>query len=167
MGGAAVSRKAGQKKTAEEILGMPHVTLKDVEDIMVAVDQERAESNDGGDDETASKSMSTFSPASVYDTVEASIKYQSYVKRQHKDMESWRKAQGVRIPPDFVYEHSVLPTLSKEELEKLSLHRPNTFAEASQISGITPQSLIYLYHHVRRRNKDRDGRSNVKATAEN
>jgi len=162
MGGAAVNRKAGQKKTAEEILGMPHVTLKDVEDIMVAVDKEREEADDKSSD-----GISTPSPASVYDTVEASVKYQSYVKRQHKDMESWRKAQGVRIPPDFVYEHSVLPTLSKEELEKLSLHRPNTFAEASQISGITPQSLIYLYHHVRRRNRDRDGRSNVKVAAQN
>lgn len=163
MGGAAVKRKAGLKKTAEEILGMPHVTLKDVEEIMMAVDQERTESGDGGD--SSGGSVTTPSPASVYDTVEASVKYQSYVKRQHKDMESWRKAQGVRIPPDFVYEHSVLPTLSKEELEKLSLHRPNTFAEASQISGITPQSLIYLYHHVRRRNKDRDGRANAKVTA--
>lgn len=163
MGGAAVNRKAGQKKTAEEILGMPHVTLKDVEDIMIAVDNERADSDEAED---SRQSVSSPSPASVYDTVEASIKYQSYVKRQHKDMESWRKAQGVRIPPDFVYEHSVLPTLSKEELEKLSLHRPNTFAEASQISGITPQSLIYLYHHVRRRNRDRDGRASVKATAQ-
>ena len=158
MGGAAVNRKAGKKKTAEEVLGMPHVTLKDVEDIMVAVDQENAVES--------TENLSTPSPASVYDTVEASIKYQSYVKRQHKDMESWRKAQGVKIPPDFQYEHSVLPTLSKEELEKLSLYRPNTFAEASQISGITPQSLIYLYHHVRRRNRDRDGRSDSKATAQ-
>jgi tRNA uridine 5-carboxymethylaminomethyl modification enzyme len=125
---------------------------------MVAVDRENAVES--------TENLSTPSPASVYDTVEASVKYQSYVKRQHKDMESWRKAQGVKIPPDFQYEHSVLPTLSKEELEKLSLYRPNTFAEASQISGITPQSLIYLYHHVRRRNRDRDGRSDLKATAQ-
>ena len=96
------------------------------------------------------------SGASIYDTVEATIKYKSYVLRQHKDMESWRKAQGVRIPPDIVYNHESLPTFSKEELEKLSKIRPNTFAEASQISGMTPQSLVYLYHVVSKRIKEKD-----------
>ena len=37
MGGAQMGKKTGTKKTAEEVLMMPHVTLKDVEDIMVAV----------------------------------------------------------------------------------------------------------------------------------
>jgi tRNA uridine 5-carboxymethylaminomethyl modification enzyme len=71
-------------------------------------------------------------------------------------MESWRKAQGMRIPPDLVYEHEKFPTFSKEEIEKLSSARPKTFAEASQISGVTPQSLVYLYHHITRRNRRRD-----------
>jgi tRNA uridine 5-carboxymethylaminomethyl modification enzyme len=74
-------------------------------------------------------------------------------------MESWRRAQGKRLPPDVVYDHDSLPTLSLEELEKLNVNRPNTFSKASQISGITPQSLVYLYHHIQRRNKQRDGKS--------
>lgn len=160
MGGAQLNKKKGQKKTAEEVLSMPHVTLKDVEQIMIDVSKEAAE-NDGNEGANEDALM-TSSPASVYDTVEASVKYQSYVRRQHKDMESWRRAQGLRIPPDVVYDHSNLPTLSIEELEKLSAVRPATFAEASQISGITPQSLVYLYHNVMRRNKKRDGRSSVK-----
>jgi tRNA uridine 5-carboxymethylaminomethyl modification enzyme len=153
MGGAQIDRKIGQKKTAEEVLIMPHVTLRDVENIMRDVASEAwDEAND------SSKTAFEPTPASVYDTVEASVKYKSYVRRQYKDMESWRRAQGLRIPPDVVYDHSNLPTLSIEELEKLSHMRPATFAEASQISGITPQSLVYLYHHVNRRNKERDGR---------
>jgi tRNA uridine 5-carboxymethylaminomethyl modification enzyme len=165
MGGAQMKRKIGQKKTAEEVLGMPNVTLKDVEDIMKAVSKEPdvvVETTDplpSKEVRAMLEAMDNFvpSPASVYDTVEASVKYQSYVRRQHKDMESWRRAQGLRIPPDVEYVHKYLPTLSIEELEKLSQIRPATFADASQISGMTPKSLIYLYHHVQRRNRDRDG----------
>ena len=73
-------------------------------------------------------------------------------------MESWRRSQGVRIPPDIIYDHAALPTLSKEELEKLARIRPSTFAEASQISGMTPQSLVYLYHVVTNRIKDKENK---------
>eukprot|EP00545_Synedropsis_sp_CCMP1620_P007961 CAMPEP_0119018968 /NCGR_PEP_ID=MMETSP1176-20130426/20694_1 /TAXON_ID=265551 /ORGANISM="Synedropsis recta cf, Strain CCMP1620" /LENGTH=213 /DNA_ID=CAMNT_0006973085 /DNA_START=1 /DNA_END=642 /DNA_ORIENTATION=+ len=146
MGGAQMSKKKGEKKTAEQVLGMPHVTLKDVEDVMLSVFEEQGEENERA------------TPASVYDTVEASIKYHSYVESQHRDMESWRKAQGLRIPVDIVYTNESLPTLSNEELEKLNRARPNTFAEASQISGLTPQSLVYLFHHVKKRNRKRDGK---------
>lgn len=160
MGGDAMNRKGreGHKKTAEEILGMPHVTLEAVEKIVNEVQQEEREkalaaSEEEGGDELPSVMQASHS--SIYDTVEATIKYKSYVSRQNKDMESWRKSQGVRIPPDLAYDHAALPTLSKEELEKLSAIRPSTFAEASQISGMTPQSLVYLYHVVTKRIKDK------------
>jgi tRNA uridine 5-carboxymethylaminomethyl modification enzyme len=160
MGGAQMGRKTGVKKTAEEVLSMPHVTLKSVEDIMIAVEKETQEAEGREDIEV------TGSPASVFDTVEASVKYKSYVLRQHRDMESWRKAQGKRIPFDIVYEHKAFPTFSNEELEKLSNVRPTTFAEASQISGVTTQSLVYLYHHVTKRYRKRDGRGGTKAMTE-
>lgn len=169
MGGDAMNRKGreGHKKTAEEILGMPHVTLEAVEKIVNEVQQEEREkalaaSEEEGGDELPSVMQASHS--SIYDTVEATIKYKSYVSRQNKDMESWRKSQGVRIPPDLAYDHAALPTLSKEELEKLSAIRPSTFAEASQISGMTPQSLVYLYHVVTKRIKDK-GTKKVPASA--
>jgi tRNA uridine 5-carboxymethylaminomethyl modification enzyme len=166
MGGAQMSKKTGDKKTAEEVLYMPHVTLKNVEDIMIAVDQEqRAHAEEAGESPRDDVAKAIASPSSVFDTVEAAVKYKSYVQRQHRDMESWRKAQGMRIPTDVAYEHAMFPTFSNEELEKLSAVRPTTFAEASQISGVTAQSLVYLYHHVTRRNRKRDGRSDSKAMA--
>lgn len=164
MGGAKMSKKSGLKKSAEEVLCMPHVTLKDVEDVMIQVEKEKTStgSDEAQDEDTPNM---TGSPASVFDTVEAAVKYQSYVQRQHRDMESWRKAQGMRIPPDLDYEHEKFPTFSKEELEKLARLRPTTFAEASKISGVTPQSLVYLYHYVTGRNRKRDGRSDSKKLA--
>jgi tRNA uridine 5-carboxymethylaminomethyl modification enzyme len=166
MGGDAMNRKGreGHKKSAEQILGMPHVTLSSVEKVIHDVQTEErqkalvAAELEAAAEDTEIPNVMEPSTASIYDTVEATIKYKSYVTRQNKDMESWRKSQGVRIPPDIIYDHALLPTLSKEELEKLSTIRPATFAEASQISGITPQSLVFLYHQVTKRNKGRDNK---------
>jgi len=164
MGGSQMNKRTGTKKSAEQVLQMPHVTLQNVEDIMLAVDRERREEKTSEDEEVDESFEFTGSPASVFDSVEAAVKYRSYAERQHKDMESWRKAQGMRIPPDIVYEHKLFPTFSKEELEKLAIARPETFADASKISGVTPQSLVYLYHHVTKRNQMRDRRKNARAT---
>jgi len=139
-GDTAYSIKAKhQKKSAEQILQMPHVTLRDVEHVI-------------------KDHHKTFqpSPSFAYETIEASIKYQNYVHRQEKDMEIWRKAQGLSLPPDIEYSLDIFPTFSAEEIEKLNLFRPSTFSEASSISGITPQSLVYLYHYVNRYKKNRD-----------
>ena len=135
MGGAQMTRKVGNKKTAVEILSMPHVTLSAVEAIMTEVNEEQRAL-----DESVEKFLPTS--VSVFDTVEAAITYQSYEQRQHKDMESWRRAQGFRIPPDVIYDSTSLPTLSAEELEKLRAIRPSTFAEASQISGYVVNIFI-------------------------
>jgi tRNA uridine 5-carboxymethylaminomethyl modification enzyme len=158
MGGVAAHRpgRESHKKSAEEVLGMPNVSLKMVEDIMVDVLNEKQSTTDRESSDEYNDFGATMipTPSSVYDTVEASVKYKSYVVRQEKDIESWRRAQGVRIPLNIIYDHAKMPTFSKEEIEKLDRFRPTTFAEASQISGLTPQSLVYLYHHVMKLNKE-------------
>jgi tRNA uridine 5-carboxymethylaminomethyl modification enzyme len=157
MGGAELERKGSQRKTAVDIVNMPHVTLKDVEDIMLTVTEERRKNPpvEEMDGVVRTLEVEDFSPTPLlaYDTVEASVKYETYKQRQHKDMESWRRAQGLRIPPDIVYDLRNLPQLNLEEIEKLNKIRPKTFAEASRISGLTPQSLVFLYYTVIRQNK--------------
>lgn len=187
-GGSQVQKKQGQKKTAAEVLAMPKTTLDKVEDIMIQVQKERKAEHEVAAAAAAALVPSPTeesdydfdfapkveeievmdpSPASIYDTVEAAVKYQVFERRQHRDMESWRRAQGSRIPPDMVYSLETLPTLKKEEIEKLNRARPKTFAEASQISGLTPQSLVYVYHYVKRRNQQRErGTSNTETKAE-
>jgi len=87
-------------------------------------------------------------PGFARDTVEALAKYAKYLDRQEREMEHWAKNQQVAIPIDFEYTRASLPSLSSEEIEKLARERPRTFREASLISGVTPNSLVYLYHLV-------------------
>lgn len=133
--GTNSKKVSGNKKTAEEVLRMPHVNLDMVEKVM---------KEKGGDGFVET-------PVFARDTVEASVKYSSYLARQDKDMESWRMSQNLPIPVNIAYDRAAFPTLKQEELEKLQSLRPSTFKEANLIPGMTPQSLVVLYHHVTRR----------------
>jgi len=134
-------KRLGTKKTAEEVLKMPHVSLDEVEAIVVS-------GTDG------------FSPIETNsrDTVEATVKYSSYLRRQIAEMDSWRKSQGLVIPGDIAFDRVSFPGLKEEELVLLKKHRPSTLGDMQMIQGITPQGLLYVQQFVRRRSKERDRR---------
>ena len=74
---------------------------------------------------------------------------------QEKEIEKMRANSHVRIPDAFDY--SSLPCLSTEEVEKFTSERPETLEHASNIPGVTPKALLYLYQgvqlHVRKQAK--------------
>ena len=72
------------------------------------------------------------------------------LERQEAEIKHWRRNQELEIPLSIEYKPEVFPCLSSEELEKLQYTRPRNFQEASQISGLTPHSLVYLYQQVRK-----------------
>lgn len=79
------------------------------------------------------------------DQLRIRAKYQDYLRKQEEQIARSKKALGLEIPKDFVYEGI---GLSLEVVEKLSLHRPKNLGEASRISGITPASLEVLELHL-------------------
>jgi tRNA uridine 5-carboxymethylaminomethyl modification enzyme len=54
----------------------------------------------------------------------------------------------VRIPSDLRVER--LQGLSREVLEKLVLHRPETLGQASRIPGVTPAAVTLLHLLIHR-----------------
>ena len=74
--------------------------------------------------------------------VETEIKYAGYLDQQRRSIEKLRKAEGRRIPADFVY--IGISGLSRELQEKLNRVRPQTIGQASRISGVTPAALTLL-----------------------
>ena len=138
-------RGDGKQKTAQEVLSMPDVTLEDIVSILRKVGESRDDSSLSGFDV----------PPLVWDTVEATSKYSNYLSRQDDEMNKWRKNGALLIPEHIEYTQEVFPAFSKEELERLQLHRPPTLQAASQLQGLTPHSLVYLYNHVTRRMNSR------------
>ena len=45
--------------------------------------------------------------------------------------------------------------LGRRQVQKLSLARPRTLREASQISGVTPSSVLVLLAHIRNKGGQR------------
>ena len=92
-----------------------------------------------------------WDPARERDLLLFDLRYAPYREREARLLEGQRGWDQVRIPVDAHFEH--LHGLSKEVLEKLTLHRPETLGQASRIPGITPAAVTLLHlliHHSRR-----------------
>lgn len=140
----------GQKKSANEVLSMPNISLDDI----VAAIQKIGKGETGLPDTIAppvDEILATFTvPRAVHDTLEASAKYRNYLSRQEEEMERWKAGAFVKIPNTLKYNRATFPSFSSEELEKLAYHRPETLHAASQLQGITPHSLVYLHNYITR-----------------
>ena len=147
----------GQEEDLEkELLGFRDAA--EGEDEVGAAGQRGAAEEDGEEEEDAGASPSfsastlrafTVSPL-VYETVEATCKYSNYLSRQEEEMAKWRRGGALLLPADIDYSHASFPAFSAEEIEVLRRDRPATLHEASQIQGLTPHTLVYLYNYVTR-----------------
>lgn len=83
--------------------------------------------------------------------VENRVKYSGYIEQQIQEAERTKKAEHRTIPADLDFR--TIRGLTREIVEKLDRIRPQTFAQAQRISGITPAalSLLRIYLEKRRR----------------
>ncbi len=85
-------------------------------------------------------------PRRVCLTVEVSVKYDGYIKREIAEVERQRKLELKRLPQELDY--LSLKGLRIEAAQKLNRFRPMTIGQASRISGVNPADisvlLIYL-----------------------
>lgn len=95
-------------------------------------------------------------PDEVIEQVNINIKYDGYIKRQIKQVESFKKLENKKLEKDFDYE--AVSGLRIEARQKLKLYRPVSIGQASRISGVSPADisvlLVYLeqYYHNKRIN---------------
>ncbi len=119
-------RQTGQEvpdpgATLAQLLKRPELTYHQLIDMM-------------GEAETANREIG--------ESVEISIKYDGYIKRQHEQIERFHKLESKVIPPSFQY--ASVTGFSNEVAEKLSRVKPATVGQASRISGVTPAAISLL-----------------------
>ena len=85
-------------------------------------------------------------PKRVALTVEVTIKYEGYIKRQINEVERQEKLESKRLPENLDY--MSIKGLRIEAAQKLTAVKPLTIGQASRISGVNPADisvlLIYL-----------------------
>ena len=74
--------------------------------------------------------------------VEVSIKYAGYIEREKLQAEKNNRLEYIRIPADFDFDN--LQGLTIECRQKLKKYEPETIAQASRISGVSPADISVL-----------------------
>ena len=78
----------------------------------------------------------------ICDAVEIFLKYRGYIEREKALAEKMARLENLRIPADFDFDK--VSSLSIECRQKLKRYRPETIAQASRISGVSPADISVL-----------------------
>jgi len=84
----------------------------------------------------------------VLEQAEIQVKYQGYIEKEKNNADKLHRLEYVKIPQGFDY--SSLKSLSIEARQKLHKIAPETIAQASRISGVSPSDVSVLLVHLGR-----------------
>lgn len=87
----------------------------------------------------------------IAEQVEIQIKYQGYIERQRLEVERMAQQENTPIPASLDY--TEISGLSNEVRQKLANQRPQTIAQASRLSGMTPAAVSLLLVHLKKLSK--------------
>ncbi|MGR2738562.1 tRNA uridine-5-carboxymethylaminomethyl(34) synthesis enzyme MnmG [Billgrantia sp. Q4P2] len=89
------------------------------------------------------------SDEAVAEQVQIQAKYQGYIDRQQDEIDKLKRHEATPLPADLDY--AKVEGLSHEIRQKLAEARPETLAQASRISGVTPAAVSILLIHLKKR----------------
>lgn len=115
-----------------KIFSRPNITMEDVlqfPDVKDFVDKEQF------DDETIEQA-------------EIQIKYAGYINKEKNNADKLTRLEYVKIPQGFNY--SQIKSMTLEAREKLNAVQPKTVAQASRISGVSPNDISVLLVYMGR-----------------
>ena len=100
----------------------------------------------------------------VCEQVEIETKYEGYIRRQREQIAKFRSSEDRKIPAWLDY--GAIDELRHEAREKLDAVRPESFGQASRISGISPAdiAILMIYMEGRRRLKAVRGKASPSAS---
>jgi tRNA uridine 5-carboxymethylaminomethyl modification enzyme len=135
----------------EENLGHLHETIvRDVRGTPMSAAQWLKQPSSRLAELAASGRFSLAMPTSRLDvpSVETTLKYEGYLRRQESEVSRRSREENRRIPGSF--EYSNVPGLSAEVVQRLSQTRPETLGQAMRVPGVTPAAIAVLSTYISR-----------------
>jgi len=86
--------------------------------------------------------------AETIEQAEIQVKYSGYINKERNNADKLSRLEYVKIPPRFDY--SKIQSMSFEAREKLKAVSPETVAQASRISGVSPNDISVLLVYMGR-----------------
>ncbi len=131
------ARFKGKTHTLDHFLKMPEFTFDKVADLKE--DTNLAEGLDNSD----------------ISYIEATVKYEGYIKNQNREIKKQNSLAGTVIPENTDY--FVVDGLSTEVRQKLTRENPGSLLEAMKIPGITPAAInaLSIYLAVQKRESEK------------
>ncbi|MGB6231108.1 MAG: tRNA uridine-5-carboxymethylaminomethyl(34) synthesis enzyme MnmG [Litorimonas sp.] len=118
----------GQARTIQDLLAYPDISLDDLVPVFP---------------ELSDLSSRSREFAEIYAT------YAGYLERQQRDIDAFRRDEGLRLPDGLDY--GAIGGLSNEVKEKLVAARPATLGQAARLEGVTPGALMAVLAFVRKK----------------
>ncbi len=78
----------------------------------------------------------------IIEQTEIQVKYSGYIEKELSNVKKLSRLETVKIPIDFDY--SKIASISTEAKQKLYKIKPETIAQASRISGVSPSDISIL-----------------------
>ena len=75
----------------------------------------------------------------LFDRAANEIKYQGYIAKQLREVESAQKHEETKIPKNTNF--GLIKGLSNEVIEKLTESQPSTLGQAGRLEGVTPAAI--------------------------
>ncbi len=111
-----------------ELIGRPQLSLALLIDAILSLKQETEKIETGNEE--------------IIESVEISIKYKGYIERERQVADKMHKLENIKIKNRFDY--TSLKEISTEARQKLQRINPETLAQASRISGVSPSDINVL-----------------------
>ena len=125
---AAGSTVLSESKHLSELVSRPELSLSDLLSVVPRG--------------TITRHFEDVPSDDVITSVEISIKYAGYIEREKLQAQKNNRLEYIKIPADFDFD--ALNGLSIECRQKLKKYKPETIAQASRISGVSPADISVL-----------------------
>ena len=87
-------------------------------------------------------------PKSYIEQVGIEIKYEGYISRENKQVESFKKLESKKIPKSINFLE--MKNLRLEARQKLDRIKPENIGQASRISGVSPSDIAVLLVYLKK-----------------